>query len=165
MTHRLVELTRGREVTASVGAAATLGLLLVLAPGLDRVLLLVASTAALVALGALIVWLVRDHHDIEWTTSAGTAPRVRGSDRRITALARTIDSGLAGDVPAQHRVQSVLGSLAEARLAPHGLSLAGSPVEAEAALGRDLTAYLTSPTPRHLTADELASFITTLEEH
>jgi len=156
---------RGHEVAGAVALAAFLGLVLGVAPGLDRVFLLVASAGLLVAAGALGVWLLREHRDIEWTTSAGTATRVRGSDRRVTALARTIDASLRGDEAAARTVHSTLRSLADARLTPQGLALEGPGGEAEAALGRDLTAYLISSEPPHVTADELASFITTLEEH
>ena len=62
-------------------------------------------------------------------------------------------------------MRATLRSLADARLSPQGLTLDGPGGEAEAALGPDLTAYLISPKPPHVNADELASFITTLEEH
>lgn len=165
MKARLLEQIREHEVAATVAVAALLGLALMLAPILDRVFLLIASSGLLVGLGALGVWLLRDHRDIEWTTSAGATARVRGSDRRVMRLARSIDAALLGDDTARHSVQSVLRSLAEARLAPHGLSLDGPEAHAEAALGPDLTAYLISQNPRLVNADELASFITTLEEH
>lgn len=165
MRARLVELARGHEVLTAVSVAAVLGLLLMLAPALDRAALLVASAGVLVTVGALAIWLLRDHKDIEWTTSAGRVPRVRGSDRRVTALARTIDAAATGDAAARSRLQATLRSLAEARLAPAGLALDGPGSEAEVRLGRDLTAYLLSPTPRQVDTTELATFITTLEEH
>lgn len=155
---------RGHEVLTLLGAAAVVGLVLAVVPMLDRVALLLASAGLLVGVGALGIWLIRDHHDIEWT-SAGTVARARGSDRRVTALARTIDTSLTGDGAAGRAVQATLRSLADARLAAHGLSLEGPDAQAEGALGAELTAYLVSPTPRHLTADELSAFITTLEEH
>lgn len=165
MRARVLGLLRGHEVGGAVALAAFLGLVLGFVPVLDRVFLLVASAGLLVGAGALVVWLLREHRQIEWTTSAGTTARVRGSDRRVTALARTIDASLTGDGTAALTVQSTLRSLADARLAPQGLALDGPGGEAEAALGPDFTAYLISPKPRQVNADELASFITTLEEH
>lgn len=165
MRARLLELVRQQAVLTAVGAAGLLGLLLMLAPALDRAALLVASAGVLVGVGALGIWLLRDHKDIEWTTSAGRVPRVRGSDRRVTALARSIDAAGAGDEAAARRVHATLRSLADARLAPRGLTLDGPPADAEAVLGRDLTAYLISTGQRPVSTQELASFITTLEEH
>lgn len=165
MRHRIAQLLRGREVAAAIGMAAVLGLALGPLPGLDRVLLLLASAGLLVGTGALGIWLLRDHHVIEWTTSSGTPARVRGSDRRITALARSIEASFTGASDAALTVQATLRSLAEARLAPQGLALDDPEAGAEAALGRDFAAYLRSSPPRQITADELDSFITTLEEH
>ncbi|MEO7268922.1 MAG: hypothetical protein ABIW49_06935 [Knoellia sp.] len=165
MRARLLDLLRGHEVAGAVALAAFLGLVLGVVPVLDRVFLLIASAGLLVAAGALGVWLLRDHHELEWTTSAGGTARVRGSDRRVTALARTIDASLTGNHEAALTVQATLRSVADARLAPQGLTLDGPGREAEAALGPDLTAYLSSSRPPHVNADELASFITTLEEH
>ena len=54
-------------------------------------------TGLLVALGALGTWLVGERGTVEWTTSSGTPARVRGSDRRVTALTRTIDRDADGD--------------------------------------------------------------------
>ena len=48
---------------------------------------------------------------------------------------------------------------------PQGLTLDGPRADAEATLGPSLTAYLISSEPPPVTTDELASFITTLEEH
>ena len=165
MRTRIIEQVRGHEVVTSIGIAALLGLLLMLAPVLDRAALLVASTAVLISVGALAIWLLRDHKVSEWTTSAGRVPRVRGSDRRVTALARSINAAVTGDEAAQSRVQSTLRSLADARLAPQGLALDDRTAEAEATLGKELTAYLIASKPRQVTTDELASFITTLEEN
>ena len=97
MRARLLEQLRGHEIAGAVALAAILGLVLGVVPALDRVFLLLASGGLLVGAGALGVWLLRDHRDIEWTTSAGTMARVRGSDRRVTALARSIDASLTGD--------------------------------------------------------------------
>ncbi|EAP99664.1 hypothetical protein JNB_05834 [Janibacter sp. HTCC2649] len=165
MRAKLLARLRGHEVAGAVALAAFLGLVLGVVPALDRVFLLVASAGLLVGAGALVVWLLRDHREIEWTTSSGTTTRVRGSDRRVTALARNIDASLSGDDDAARAVQATLRSLADARLSPQGLALDGPGTEAEAALGPDLTAYLSSSKPPHVNADELASFITTLEEH
>lgn len=165
MRTKLLDMARGHEVASATVLAALLGLIIMVAPGLDRVSLLVASSGLLVGMGALGIWLIRDHHDLEWTTSAGTAARVRGSDRRVTALAHTIDASFQGDDEAAHTVQQTLRSLAEARLTPHGLTLDSPGKEAETVLGRDLTAYLMAPRPRLVNADELGSFITTLEEN
>lgn len=165
MRSRLLQLTRGHEVASATVLAAILGLAIMIAPRFDRPPLLVASAGLLVGVGALAIWVIRDHHSLEWTTSSGAVPRVRGSDRRITALARSIDDSLGGDDAAAGRVRSTLRSLADAHLSPHGLSLDDPTTDVDAVLGRDLTAYLTAPRPRHVNADELASFITTLEEN
>ncbi len=85
MRQRLLTLVRGHEVATAVGAAALLGVVAILVPFLDRVLLLAASTALLLAVSAPAIWLVRAHREVEWTTSAGTPERVRGSDRRNSA--------------------------------------------------------------------------------
>ena len=165
MRQRLAGLARGHEVATAVAAAAVLGLVVTLAPAIDRVLLLVASTALLAVLSALVVWLVRAHRGVEWTTSAGTPERVRGIDRRVTALARTIDAAVAGDVSARSDLQSRVRSAAEARLGHGGPAAQPGGSGARADLGPELTAYLSSPDARAVTTDELASFITTLEEH
>ena len=165
MTRRLARLVEGNEVVAAVGAAAVLGVVVTLVPALDRVLLLLVSTGLVVLVGALVVWLLRSHREVEWTTSAGTPERVRGSDRRVTVLARTIDAAVAGDEPARREVQSLVRSAAEAGLGARGLSPDLADDATRAALGPALTAYLTSATPRPVTPDELSAFITTLEEH
>lgn len=165
MRDRLVTLVRGNEVAAAVGAAALLGVLVTLVPVLDRALLLVASVALMLALGGLVVWLVRGHREIEWTTSAGATERIRGSDRRVTALARSIDAALAGDGSAGGDVQAVVRSVAHARLIQLGLPPTVTDDGSRAALGPELTAYLSSASAPQVSATELASFITTLEEH
>ncbi len=165
MRQRLLALVRGHEVLTAVGAAALLGVVVTLVPVLDRVLLLVASTALLLAVAALAIWLVRAHREVEWTTSAGSPERVRGSDRRVTSLTRTIDAAVAGDSAARADVQQLLRSAAEAQLTRRGLPADPADDAARAALGPELTAYLTSASPRPVTTGELASFITTLEEH
>ncbi|MFW5471927.1 hypothetical protein ACOCJ5_01315 [Knoellia sp. CPCC 206450] len=165
MTGRLARLVEGNEVVAAVGAAAVLGVVVGLVPALDRMLLLLVSTGLVVLLGALLVWLLRSHREVEWTTSAGTPERVRGSDRRVTVLARTIDAAVAGDASARLEVRSLVRSAAEAGLGARGLSPDLTNDATQAALGPALTAYLTSATARPVTRDELSAFITTLEEH
>lgn len=165
MRTHVLELTRGREVAATAGVGAFLGVALMFAPALERALLIVGVTGLLTGLTALVLWLLRDHRDLEWSTYGGTLERVRGSDYRITTLARSIDASLVGDKDATQTVRSVLQSLAQARLVPLGLTLDGPPAQAEAVLGRDFTAYLTSSDPQLVDARTLASFITTLEEH
>lgn len=165
MRARLEEQLRGRELAAAVVLAAVLGLLLTLAPALDQPLLLLASAGLLAVVGALGTWLIGERGTVEWTTSSGTPTRVRGSDRRVTALTRTIDRAVGGDAGAQHEVQQTLRSLAETRLTHLGLPPDVRDDGTRAALGPDLTAYLLSSPPRRVGADELAAFITTLEEH
>jgi hypothetical protein len=162
---RLVEQLRGRELAVAVVLAAVLGLLLTLAPALDQPLLLVASASLLVVVGALGTWLVGERGTVEWTTSSGTPTRFRGSDRRVTALTRTIDRAVGGDTAAQDEVQQTLRSLAETRLAHVGLPPDIHDAGTRTALGPELTAYLVSSPARRVGADELAAFITTLEEH
>jgi len=165
MKQRLAALVRGNEVATAVGVAAVLGVAVSLVPVLDRPLLLLASTGLLLVVAALVVWLLRSHREVEWTTSAGAPERVRGSDRRVTSLSRTIDAALAGDEGARADVRALVRSAAEASLTAQGLPPTPTDDATRAALGPALTAYLTSATPRPVTADELASFITTLEEH
>lgn len=165
MRQRLAALVRGNEIATAVGVAAVLGVAMSLVPALDRPLLLLASTGLLLAVAALVLWLLRSHRVVEWTTSAGTPERVRGSDRRVTSLSRTIDAALAGDEGARADVRALVRSAAEASLTAQGLAPTPTDDATRAALGPALTAYLTSATPRPVTTDELASFITTLEEH
>ncbi|KGN39714.1 hypothetical protein [Knoellia aerolata] len=165
MRARLRERVRGRELNAAVVVAAGLGVLLMLVPGLDQPLLLLASAGLLVVAGALATWLVGQRGTVEWTTSAGTPTRVRGSDRRVTALTRTIDRAVAGDAVAQQELHQTVHSVARARLTHLGLPADLDDDGTRAALGPDLTAYLASSPPRRVGTDELASFITTLEEH
>lgn len=165
MRQRLEALVRGNEVMTAVGTAGVLGVAMTLVPALDRVLLLVTSSALLVVVAALVIWLLRGHRELEWTTSAGAPERVRGSDRRVTSLTRTIDAAATGDESARRDLQSVVRSAAEARLARQGLPPDPTGDAARAALGAELTAYLTSTSPRAVSTAELASFITILEEH
>ena len=165
MREHLTALVRGNEIATAVGAAAVLGIAVSLAPALERPLLLLASTGLLLVVAALVIWLLRSHRELEWTTSAGTPERVRGSDRRVTSLSRTIDAALAGEEGARADVRALVRSAAEASLTAQGLPATTTDDPSRAALGPALTAYLTSATPRPVTPDELASFITTLEEH
>ncbi|CAN7385098.1 hypothetical protein [Knoellia sp. LjRoot47] len=165
MRQHLATLVRGHEIATGVAVAAVLGLVVSVLPALDRPLLLVASTGLLLVVAALAIWLFRSHREVEWTTSAGAPERVRGSDRRVTSLSRTIDAALAGDEGARADVRALVRSAAEARLTSQGLSTTLDHEPTRAALGPGLTAYLTSATPRPVTTDELASFITTLEEN
>lgn len=165
MNGRIAALVRGREVITAVGVAAVLGLALMIVPVLDRVLLLVAAACFLITAGLVGGRVLRRHPEIEWTTSAGTPARVRGSDRRITALARAVDASLNGDATASDTVRTTLRSLADARLGARGLTLDATTAEVEEVLGRDLTAYLSAVHPPKTTANELRSFIITLEEH
>lgn len=165
MRARLEEQLRGRELATAVVLAAALGLLLMVAPGLDQPLLLLASAGLLVVVGALGTWLIGERGTVEWTTSSGTPTRVRGSDRRVTTLTRTIDRAIGGDAGAQHDLQQTLRSLAQTRLAQLGHPTDLGDDGTRAALGPELTAYLVSSPPRRVGADELATFLTTLEEH
>lgn len=165
MRQRLAVLVRGNEVATAVGVAALLGLGVTFEPALDRVLLLLVSTGLLLVLGALGIWLVRGHTEVAWTTSAGAPERVRGSDRRVTSLTRTIDAAVGGDTAARLSLQALVRSAAESRLAQLGLPPDLTGDAARAALGPELTAYLASAGPRKVSPAELASFITTLEEH
>ena len=165
MRQLVADVRDGNEVVAARGLAAVLGLVVSLVPVLDRVLLLVASTALLVTLAALAIWLFRTHREVEWTTSAGAPARVRGSDRRVTVLARTIDAAAAGDEAALRDLRTLVRSAAEARLSAQGLPPDPTDDATRAALGPELTASLTAPTARRVTPAELASFITTLEEN
>ena len=165
MRGRLTALVRGRELPAAVVLACVLGLLLMLVPALDQPLLLLVTAGLLVAVGALGTWLVGEHRTVEWTTSSGTPARVRGSDRRVTALTRTIDRAVAGDLSAVHEVHRTVDSVARARLTQLGLPPDLDDDGTRAALGPQLAAYLASSPPPRVDADQLATFITTLEEH
>ncbi|WP_353953269.1 hypothetical protein V6K52_07560 [Knoellia sp. S7-12] len=162
-------------MTLTVAAASLLGALVVVAPVLGRPSLLLASTAMLLALVAISVWLVRENAGVDWTTSAGSEVRPRGNDHRVTWIARTIDAAITGDVDAQRELRDSVLSVADAQLVRGGHAPLADPggvhegdtdhlEEVAAALGPDLTAYLTSPTPRPVSAAQLTSFISTLEE-
>ena len=172
MRARLAELLRGRELEASVVAAAVLGLLLTVVPALDQPLLLLASAGLLVVVGALGTWLIGERGRIEWTTSSGFPPRPRGSDRRVTALTRPIDRAVPGNpgeadagVGARPELQAAVRSVAEAHLIRLGLPTDLHDDGTRAALGPELTAYLVSSPPTRIGATDLDTFITTLEEH
>lgn len=167
MTTRIAGLVRGHEIVAALGLAAVIGLVMAVVRYLDRMALIVALSAVLVVFGGLLVWLLRQHHVVHWTTSAGTPERPRGADRRITGLARSIDKAIAGGQNAEHartEVRASLRVLAEARLTRLGLTTDLTDRAAAAALGPELTAYLTASTPPQVDATRLQSFITTLEE-
>lgn len=170
MRARLAERLRGRELGAAVVAASVLGALLSVVPALDQVLLLLASAALLVVVGALGTWLLGERGRIEWTTSSGIPVRPRGSDRRVTALTRTIDRAVSGgsgdaDDVARHEVQAAVRSVAQAHLTRLGLPADLHDDGARAALGPELTAYLVSSPPIRIGAADLGTFVTTLEEH
>ncbi len=184
MRARAVELLRGRPLPTAAATAVLLGALGLIAPLLSRLSLLLAVIAMILALVAVWVWFVRDSVSVDWATVAGREARPRGHDHRVTWLARTIDGAIEGDPDAAADLRATMLSVADAHLVRRGaasVALArgeghdhqpgdhGDPgdhlEEVTAALGPELTAYLTSLTPQRVSAHELTSFINTLEEN
>ncbi|PRY56317.1 hypothetical protein BCF74_11934 [Knoellia remsis] len=149
MTQRIRAAVRGHEVVAGLLVAVALGLILLAVPRVERLVLLVGAASVLVLAVLLIERFVHGEPELTWTTSSGTPARVRGHDRRITALTRAIEASRRGDLVARATVQDTLRSLARDRTD----------------LGPDLTAYLNATNPPDVDAARLDAHLTELEEH
>ncbi|MGO4342236.1 hypothetical protein [Pedococcus sp. 2YAF34] len=165
MRRNLAGLGAVRVLLLALAAVLLVGAVTVSVPVLSSAGLLVACVALVAALGVLVqgLWQSRGHTDWSHTFAAPAQPR--GVDTRITRLAGDVRAAAAGDADAGRRLHAAVSMLAVDHLRlRRGLSLADEPEAAGAALGPDLTAYLTQPPPSRLPGDRLAAFTTTLEE-
>jgi hypothetical protein len=164
---RLAGLAPVQQLLVAVSAAVVVGVIAVAVPVLGNAGMLLASVALLGAIGVLTQWLWQSRQSTDWTnTFTESAPR-RGADSRISRLVSDLQQATAGDHASTMRLHDTIGSLAAERLRDRrGLALtgAGADDDARAALGPELTAYLSAPPTTHVSAPRLAAFITTLEE-
>ena len=166
MITRLRALSTTGQLAVALGLAVVVGALLALVPALVNPAILLACVGVVAAFGVLVQWLWQHQHTTDWSTAfAGSAPS-RGSDVRVTRLAETVDSAVAGDAVAQTQLHETIRALADERLRRRrGLALSGDDVaDVRTALGPDLTAYLANPPTGRLTAARVEAYITTLEE-
>jgi hypothetical protein len=155
------------QVLVAVAAAVVLGALAQVAQFLGNVVMVLAVLALLAALAVLAQWLWQHQHSTDWSTDFAPPAVVRGSDPRVNLLTGQVQAAVAGDAVAQSNLHEVLRGLAEERLRHRRGIVLGAPEhdeQARAALGPDLTAYLTNPPTTSLTAARVGSYITTLEE-
>ncbi|QGN56898.1 hypothetical protein [Nostocoides sp. HKS02] len=163
MIARLQRLAPGQQVMAALTVAVAVGAVAVTVPALHDVGLLFASAGLVAAVAVLAASLWQHQHATEWSDPTAEPRTPRGADARIAGLAQRIDAAVGGDDTAGRRVHETLAGLARERLRDRRGLVLGDP-GAGAALGADLAAYLTDPATTRLTADRLATFITTLEE-
>lgn len=159
-------LGRVRQLVLALVVALVLGTLTVAVPFLASPGLLLACAALVAAIAVLVQWLWQSRGSTDWTHTFTSPARARGTDIRIARIAGDIRATTSGSNPAagQH-LHDTLTSLASDQLRlRRGISLADAPAEAHAALGPDLTAYLTQPPPARLDGARLEAFTTTLEE-
>ena len=165
MRRRLAALRPAQQLVVAVVVALVVGTATVAVPVLTSPGLLLACGALVVTVAVLAQWLWQSRGSTDWTHSFATAPHLRGADVRIARIAQDVRAADAGDAAAGARLHATVASLAGDRLRlRRGLDLLEDPREAHAALGPDLTAYLTGPPPTRLPAVRLAAFTTTLEE-
>lgn len=162
---RLRELGAAQQLLAALVLAILVGALAVAVPVLGNAAMLLACAALLATLAVLAQWLWSSRHATDWShdfTPPGTA---RGADSRVSGLARVVRAGSEGDADAARRLHAIVSGLAAERLRDRrGLHLDADPQAAHTALGPGLTAYLTGPPATRLTAAQLDTHITTLEE-
>jgi hypothetical protein len=134
-------------------------------PVLSSAGLLVACVALVAAVAVLVQGLWQSRGQTDWSHSFAPVAQPRGVDARITRLAGDVRAAAAGDSEAGRRLHAAVSLLATDQLRlRRGVSLADDPDAARAALGPDLTAYLTQPPPSRLPGERLEAFTTTLEE-
>jgi hypothetical protein len=162
---RLASLDVAHQLVAAVVVALVLGVATVAVPTLNSAGLLLACGALVATIAVLVQWLWQARGTTDWSHTFDTPAQTRGSDIRLARIAGDVWSAADGDPTAARRVHDTVGSLAADQLRlRRGISLTDDPDGAHAALGPDLTAYLTGPPPARLTSDRLESFTTTLEE-
>lgn len=165
MRQRLAALGTARQLVVAVVVALLVGTATVAVPVLTSPGLLLACGALFATVAVLAQWLWQSRGSTDWTHTFVTPAHRRGVDLRIARIAQDVRAADTGDGAAGVRLHATLTSLAGDRLRlRRGLDLVGDPHEAHAALGPDLTAYLTGPPPARLPADRLEAFTTTLEE-
>lgn len=162
---RLRELGTAQQLLAALVAVVVVGALAVTVPVLGNAAMLLACTALLAALAVLAQWLWGTRHATDWSNAFTQGRAPRGADSRVTRLVRLVATTTEGDDTAARQLHAVLTGLAGERLRDRrGLRLEADPDAAHTALGPDLTAYLTGPAATRLTAAQLDTHITTLEE-
>jgi len=164
---RLKALPMAGQLLVAVAAAVAVGAVAQALPALGNLAMVAAVLALVAALAVLVQWLWQHQHATDWPTGSATATTPRGSDPRVNLLTGRVDAAMAGDAVAQSDLHELLRGLAEERLL-HRRGIVLGAVEhdeaARAALGPDLTAYLTSPPTTRLTATGVGSYLTALEE-
>ena len=174
MIARLRGLGQGGQLLAALVVAALVGALITLAPAIGDVGLLLAIVSVTGAMAVLTQWAWQHHHGTDWSNSFSQTTRPRGTDARIHGLTQTLVAAQTGDVRAQTELHGLLTTLATERLRERRgttltLTAAGSGPDPDhdatrAALGPELTAYLTHPPTTRPGAAQVGAFITTLEE-
>ncbi|WP_406831447.1 hypothetical protein ABEG17_01295 [Pedococcus sp. KACC 23699] len=165
MRRRLAALDTAHQLGLALAMAVLVGAVTVAVPVLNSTGLLVACAGLVAAMAVLGQWLWQSRGSTDWTHTFRPPPRQRGADLRIARLADDIRSASGGDLTAAGRLHETLTSLAADQLRlRRGISLTQDPERAHAALGPDLTSYLTLPAPSRLSGDRLEAFTTTLEE-
>ena len=162
---RWAELDTGQRLVAVLAVAIVVGALAVTVPALGNAAMLLACAGLMVVLALLIQWLWVNRHATDWSHSFTEGRPPRGADSRVTRLVRLVAAGTEGDEAAARQLHATLTGLAGERLRDRrGLRLEADPDAAHTALGPGLAAYLTGPPTTRLTATQLDTHLTTLEE-
>jgi hypothetical protein len=162
---RLAGLSAPQQLLAALAAAIVIGALAVAVPVLGNAAMLLACTALLAVLAVLALWLWGTSRATDWSNTFTEGRPPRGADSRVTRLVRVVTTATEGDHAAAQQLHTMLTGLAGERLRDRrGLRLEADPDAAHTALGPALTAYLTGPPTTRLTAAQLDTHVTTLEE-
>jgi hypothetical protein len=162
---RLAELGAAQQLLAALVAVVVVGALAVAVPVLGNAAMLLACAALLAALALVAQWLWSTRHATDWSNTFTEAGAGRGADSRVTRLVRLVTASTEGDPTAARELHTILTGLAAERLRDRrGLRLEADPDAANTALGPGLAAYLAGPPATRLTAAQLDTHITTLEE-
>ena len=162
MIRRLAGLAPAQLLLVVLALCVAVGALAVSVPVLGNAGMLLATAGLLAALSVLAQWLWQSRQSTDWDNTFTESAPPRGADSRISRLAVDLRDAASGNPASASRIHAALSGLAVERLRDRrGVTTTD---ESHAALGPDLAAYLAgSPTTR-ATADQLAAFITTLEE-
>jgi hypothetical protein len=162
---RLAGLSAPQQVLAALVAAIVVGALAVAVPVLGNAAMLLACAALLAVLAVLALWLWGTRRATDWSNTFTEGRPPRGADSRVTRLVRVVATATDGHQAAAQQLHVMLTGLAGERLRDRrGLRLEADPDAAHTALGPALTAYLIGPPTTRLTAAQLDTHITTLEE-
>lgn len=165
MRRRLAALDTAQQLGLTLVVAVLVGAVTVAVPVLNSTGLLLACAGLVATIAVLGQWLLQSRGATDWTHTFHSPPRPRGADIRLARIADDIRSASGGDATAAGRLHETLTSLAADQLRlRRGISLTQDPDRAHAALGPDLTSYLTQPPPGRLSGGRLETFTTTLEE-